>query len=94
MLSLISLVNGLPMTAITIRNLDEGFKAQLRQQAARNGRSMEEEARQLLRQGLQASAAQPVRLTLLAQSFFGQANGVELELPPREAARDVPEWPA
>jgi len=36
------------MASITIRNLDEGTKQALRERAARNGRSMEEEARLLL----------------------------------------------
>ena len=36
------------MASITIRNLDEKAKQQLRERAARNGRSMEEEARLLL----------------------------------------------
>ena len=36
------------MASITIRNLDEAAKQALRERAARNGRSMEEEARILL----------------------------------------------
>ena len=35
-------------TTLTIRNLDEGVKQKLRMQAARNQRSMEAEARELL----------------------------------------------
>ena len=37
------------MASITIRRLDEGTKARLRVRAAQNGRSMEEEARTLLK---------------------------------------------
>ena len=37
------------MASITIRQLDEGLKRQLRLRAARNGRSMEDEARTILR---------------------------------------------
>ena len=79
------------MAAITIRNLDDTLKARLRLQAARHGRSMEEEARQLLSQGLSAAAAvQPVAL---AKTLFGPAHGVEeLALPPRSAPRPLPEW--
>lgn len=82
------------MAAITIRNLDENLKARLRLQAAKHGRSMEEEARQLLSQGLTASAsAQPVTLTSLAKTLFGRAHGLEdLALPPREAPRPLPGW--
>jgi plasmid stability protein len=45
---------------LTIRRLDESVKARLRIRAAQNGRSMEEEARELLTAGLaQAPADQP-----------------------------------
>lgn len=37
------------MASLTIRNLDDATKAQLRLQAARHGHSMEEEARRILR---------------------------------------------
>src|SRR5262249_1577874 len=37
------------MASITIRQLDEGLKRRLRLRAARNGRSMEDEARNILR---------------------------------------------
>ena len=82
------------MAAITIRNLDDSLKARLRLQAAHNGRSMEEEARQLLRKGLAAAdQAQPVHLTLLATTLFGPAHGVEaLVLPARGVPRPLPEW--
>lgn len=80
------------MSAITIRNLDDTLKARLRLQAARHGRSMEEEARQLLRKGLdQDTDAGQVRLTALAQTLFGTAHGLDLTLPPREAPRDLPD---
>ena len=38
------------MASITIRNLDDGIKRRLRVRAAEHGRSMEEEAREILRQ--------------------------------------------
>jgi phosphopantothenoylcysteine decarboxylase/phosphopantothenate--cysteine ligase len=41
--------SGLPMASITIRQLDDDLKRQLRLRAARNGRSMEDEARTILR---------------------------------------------
>jgi len=40
------------MATVTIRNLDEKTKARLRVRAAQNGRSMEKEARTLLRTAL------------------------------------------
>ena len=55
------------MASITIRNLDERTKDRLRVRAAHGKRSMEEEARQILRQALaqdakgSASVAQAIR---------------------------------
>ena len=37
------------MASITVRNLDENLKRHLRIRAAENGRSMEEEVREILR---------------------------------------------
>ena len=39
------------MASITVRNLEDGLKHRLRIRAAENGRSMEEEARDILRNG-------------------------------------------
>ena len=41
------------MASITIRNLDDGVKSKLRVRAATNGRSMEEEARTILREAVE-----------------------------------------
>ncbi|WP_419907530.1 bifunctional phosphopantothenoylcysteine decarboxylase/phosphopantothenate--cysteine ligase CoaBC [Hoeflea sp.] len=46
------------MASITIRNLDDGTKQSLRERAARNGRSMEEEVRHLLRETSQPPSGQ------------------------------------
>ena len=40
------------VASITVRNLDEGLKRQLRIRAAENGRSMEQEVRSILRAAL------------------------------------------
>jgi plasmid stability protein len=40
------------MAMLTIRNLDDSLKAELRLSAARHGCSMEEEARRILRRAL------------------------------------------
>lgn len=44
------------MPSLNIRRLDEETHARLRVQAAENGRSMEEEARQILRAGVERGA--------------------------------------
>jgi len=43
------------MATLTIRNLDDEIKELLRLSAAKNGHSMEEEARTILKQALLAS---------------------------------------
>lgn len=74
------------MATLTIRNLDERTKAQLRIQAARHGRSMEEEVRTILRSAIEAR--QPVGgkgLGSRIHEHFAQLGGVELELPERSS---------
>jgi plasmid stability protein len=73
------------MATLTIRNLDEHTKAQLRIQAARHGRSMEEEARTILRAAIESSqpAAQAQGLGSRIQAHFAKLGGVELDLPER-----------
>jgi plasmid stability protein len=76
------------MATLTIRNLDEGTKAQLRIQAARHGRSIEEEARTILREAIEAkqpSAATTQGLGSRIHTHFAQFGGVELELPQRSS---------
>ena len=73
------------MATLTIRNLDERTKTQLRIQAARHGRSMEEEARTILRSAIETR--QPFGagkgLGSRIHQHFAQLGGVELELPER-----------
>ncbi|HMO45377.1 MAG TPA: plasmid stabilization protein [Rubrivivax sp.] len=81
------------MASITIRNLDDELKARLRVRAAQQGRSMEEEARVLLRQALDGPrAAATPHLADLALSLFGARHGVELPAMPRAKARPVPSF--
>ncbi len=77
------------MASITIRNLDEEVKTQLRIRAARKGRSMEEEARRILREAV-GRKPRSRDLASLMRAHFGPLNGVDLELPPREPAREPP----
>ena len=44
------------MASITVRNLDDGLKRRLRIRAAENGRSMEQEAREILKHALEEEA--------------------------------------
>ena len=78
------------MASITIRNLDDETKARLRLRAARHQRSMEEEARTVLRQALAVPDAPAISLAAAIRSRFQSLGGVELELPSRDAIREPP----
>lgn len=77
------------MASITIRNLDDGLKRRLRVRAAEHGRSMEEEAREILRQAVGPSATS-TNLGQTIHARFAAVGGVELELPPRGPMREPP----
>ena len=78
------------MASITIRNLEEPLKARLRIRAATHGRSMEDEARDILRNALNREHAQPVDLASTIRARFAPLGGVELPETPREPMRDPP----
>ena len=76
------------MASITIRKLPENTKRRLRIRAARNGRSMEQEARELLELGLARDDAEPVSLGEAIRRRFAPLGGVDLKIPPRGPIRD------
>ena len=80
------------MATLTIRQLDERTKTRLRVRAAHHGRSMEEEAREILRTAL--SAAPPVKgdLAERIRQRFAPFGGVELKLPRRDPIRKPPDF--
>jgi plasmid stability protein len=71
------------MASITIRRLPEQTKQRLRVRAARNGRSMEQEARELLETGLARADAEPENLGEAIRRRFAPLGGVDLKIPPR-----------
>ncbi len=79
------------MASITIRNLDDGLKRRLRVRAAENGRSMEEEARDILRRTV-GEAPPPKDLGRAIHARFAALGGVELKLPERGPMRPPPEF--
>ena len=79
------------MATLTIRPLDEKTKIRLRVRAAHHGRSMEEEAREILRAALRASSPAKGNLAEAVRQRFAQFGGVELELPRRDAMRQPPD---
>ena len=78
------------MASLTIRNLDDPLKARLRVQAAVNGRSMEEEARMILRAALDRAPPRSENLARAIRACFRQSGGADLEPLPREPIREPP----
>lgn len=78
------------MASLTIRKLDDDLKTRLRVRAAEHGRSMEEEARRILREVL--NQERPQNFADLARQFFGPDNGIDLEPHPRVTPREPPDF--
>jgi antitoxin FitA len=70
------------MAAISIRGLDDDVRERLRVRAARNGRSMEAEIREILTTAVSDTEPSTDLFGTLLERF-GSAGGVELPLPPR-----------
>lgn len=88
MLNMQSLTNGGHAVAtMTIRNIDEQLKVRLRMNAAMHGRSMEEEARDILRSALSIEPASGQSLVESIRARLEPLGGVDLEIPPRDAIR-------
>ncbi|UHD15795.1 FitA-like ribbon-helix-helix domain-containing protein [Thiocapsa bogorovii] len=77
------------MASITIRNLDDTLKRRLRIRAAEHGRSMEDEAREILRLAL-GEPAPPVNIAAAIRARVAAFGGVDLDPPPREPMREPP----
>lgn len=81
------------MATIVIRKLDDRVKAQLRLRAAARGRSMEEEARVILRAALVGECANRGReMVENARALFGPLGGIDLKSGLRETAREPPSF--
>lgn len=80
------------MASITIRNLDEETKRKLRLRAAHNARSMEEEAREVLRAGVGVLPGSEGNLFDAIRARFKRFGGVELERLPRETMPEPPDF--
>jgi plasmid stability protein len=80
------------MPSLLIRNVDERTKARLRVRAARHERSMEEEARHLLRAALDQEEAEERSLADSIRARFKRLGGVHLELPARVPPRRPPRF--
>lgn len=75
------------MPSITIRNLEKSIKEKLRVQAAKHGRSMEEEVRTILKMALAQESASGGTLVESIRKRFEPLGGVDLPDVPREPIR-------
>ena len=80
------------MASLTIRNLDDALKMRLRIRAAERGRSMEEDARHILRRTLLDEEEPATNLATLAHELFGPEHGVDLDVPERDPVREPPSF--
>ncbi|HZS65382.1 MAG TPA: plasmid stabilization protein [Xanthobacteraceae bacterium] len=80
------------MASLTIRNLDERVKTQLRMRAAKHGRSMEEEARRLLSLAVDTPSSAETGLATSIRRRFQALGSVKLEPLPRETMRAPPKF--
>jgi plasmid stability protein len=78
------------VASITIRNLDDALKSRLRIQAAVHGRSMEDEARDILRSSLNREPPGPKQLGTAINELFKPFGGFDLPEMPREPVREPP----
>ena len=74
------------MATMTIRNLDDQLKQRLRVRAATHGRSMEDEARDILRNALANQPSAPSLIEAI-RARVDPLGWIELDIPAREAIR-------
>ena len=75
------------MASITIRNFDDALKQRLCVRAAEHGRSMEEEAREILREVVSNGA--PSRdLAAAIRKRVSPLGGVDLDIPERQPTHE------
>ncbi len=75
------------MASITIRNLPDKTKEELRIHAAQCGVSLESYVRQILKKASSANGLKPVNILDMAEKYFGSKYGVDIKLPKRSSER-------
>lgn len=78
------------MASIIIRKLEDSLKTRLRVRAARHGRSMEEEARAILKAGLASESPRRLNLAESIRKYIDPLGGIELPVPSRGPVRRPP----
>lgn len=82
------------MAVMTIRNIDDATKARLRVRAAMHGKSMEDEARDILRSALSTQTPRPRDLGAAIHERFAAQGGVDLAEVAREPIRPAVDFGA
>ncbi|AFY30563.1 hypothetical protein [Calothrix sp. PCC 7507] len=77
------------MNNITISNLDDDIKSRLQKRAEKHGRSLEEEAREILHQALLENQEHPLNLATMIEQRFADLGDFELPEIKREPIRTV-----
>lgn len=68
------------MAQLVVRNIEDSVKARLQRRARRNGRSMEEEVREILRSAANETKKPTIGLgTQIAALFKGKGHDFEVE---------------
>ena len=80
------------MTAMTISDIDEQLESRLRKLAAQHGRSMEDEARDILRAALSTEPVGGKSLVDSIRSRVVPLGGIELDLPTRDGIRELKDF--
>ena len=78
------------MASMTIRRLEDSTKRKLRIRASRNGRSMEEEARQILKAAVSEKAETGLNMVESIRRKFAPLGFVNLPEVPRGPMRPPP----
>lgn len=80
------------IASITIRNLDDSLKRKLRLRAADRNRSMEDEAREILRTALAEESKSSRNLADAIRRRVKELGAFDLDLPPRGPMREPPDF--
>jgi plasmid stability protein len=78
------------MSRLIIKKPGKSLERKLRKRAAKHGRSIEEEALEILRSALGNERDRPENLWDAIRSLVEPLGGVDLELAPRESIREPP----
>ncbi len=80
------------MSHITIQNFDDDLKKLLQNRADYYGRSLEEEAKEILRSVLQETPVKPLNMAEIIGQRFADLGDFEIPAIPRDPLREPPNF--